>query len=918
MSRPSENELGDLVNSVENILHIWTHNRTVYPGWLAVPGNVRHSLSQNTEKWEPLILKVLPSLAEVKRLKAIRELVWRREIMLDPISQQLEESAQGVLEEIDCQGRTINGVVDTKIDWRAIREAWRTVALALVTAVRYRFEQNVFEQRIEALSPFLQDHPDITHRIHHERCLWAIYSINFGALDGLLKDWRTENCDPVWMMRKAALLFETGRHDKATELSEHALATIREMPADDRSLAGPSREGWALWQAWRNDNWQVLIKRWDELTPLKCNALTEKHHIANAIKGKGETEEAPLFDLGRRQGGGFHWSREESERPIAAYRAIRLSEVAGLPPSVNHMEVATDILKSAAETLAVLYPEMAARLVLRVSTYDQDKTLMRVLSRTRVATLSTNSAGALAEICNSIIEYALLRIVGTDARGYRPIFWLKRMRVAMEALSRLVLRLEPERVETILNKALEYYRNNHVARDFWLESPVRNMLERSWEALPRERRTARVLDLLSEPIVGLDNFKAASNNYPDPGDLLQDALPPPTRTDDNESHWQEVVSLLVRGLRTGGEARKRASCRIAPVVFWGRLTEAESSQVAQALWDEKHTSPNELPSETLLFDWAFFLFPEPELGLAEQRFRCKWLTASSTPQEDEPSLDDILWQIGKTISYLKDHQRSLELSEDERSYLIEVVDQWSDTPVPSHFFPFVESELREPTLQALIGLRTVISELQIPVPIGEKLYKKVQGLNESGSPGFGLIAGLVKALPNRFDDLASTMRMGLVSENVDIAEGAVVGLHHWLMASAEVASHIQPPPNDLVREIGIMIATRRKRALGQALEIAKWVFDEGNDSQKEAIRDLALQGLGYLVEELRYDREHYQDDVPFLRWACAHLALAMAECGLGDDPAVSHWSENIKNDPLPEVRYASPAFRHQSNNPTEN
>ena len=70
--------------------------------------------------------------------------------------------------------------------------------------------------------------------------------------------------------------------------------------------------------------------------------------------------------------------------------------------------------------------------------------------------------------------------------------------------------------------------------------------------------------------------------------------------------------------------------------------------------------------------------------------------------------------------------------------------------MPSHFFPFVESELREPTLQALIGLRTVISELQISVPIGEKLYKKVQGLNESGIPGFGLIAGLVKTLPNRF------------------------------------------------------------------------------------------------------------------------------------------------------------------------
>ena len=150
----------------------------------------------------------------------------------------------------------------------------------------------------------------------------------------------------------------------------------------------------------------------------------------------------------------------------------------------------------------------------------------------------------------------------------------------------------------------------------------------------KDRRTARALDLLSAPIVGLDNFNADPNNYLEPGDLLQSDLPPPIRTDDNESRWQEIVSLLVRGLRTGGEARKRASLRIAPMMFWGRLAEAESSQVAQALWSEEYTSPNDLPGETLLFDWAFLLFIEPELGLAEQCFRRKWLTASNAPQED--------------------------------------------------------------------------------------------------------------------------------------------------------------------------------------------------------------------------------------------------------------------------------------------
>ncbi len=898
---PEENKRESF--SVRNVLKVWTHNREIYPGWLAAPANTRALMEWNTGHYGELVLDVLPDLAPVERLEAIHELVWRWEILLNPISSKFEAAAQDVLKRIDCQNRTIDGSTDPEIEWGPVREAWRTVMLALVTVARHSLDKNVFKQRIKALSPFLQDDPDVDYRIRHERCLWAMYSMDFGALEGLLKDWRTENCDPVWMMRKAALLFETGRHDEATKLSEHALSAIREMPIGDLSLAGPSRESWALWLVAQPKDYQLFSKRWNELSSLKCNALNERRLIEDAIKDNSGTEEAPSFELGTRRAHGQSFSNADSQG--AAYRAIRLSEVAGLPPATDRLGIAENLLKLAAEKLFASDPEMAVRLVLRVSKYDQDKTLMRVFSRTRVAALSTDSARTLAEICNSVVEYALPRMVGADVRGHRPVFWIERMRVAMEVLSRLALRQEPEKVEIILNKALEYYRNDHVARDFWLESPVRNMLERSWEALPRERRTARALDLLNAPIVGLDNFNVDSSNYPDPGGLLQNDLPPPTRTGHNESLWQGIVSLLVSGLRAGGEARRRASLRIAPVVFWGRLTEAEPSQVAQAFWDEKHTSPNGLPSETSLFDWVFLLFPEPELGLGERRFRRKWLTANSTPQGDASSLDDILWQVGNAISGLKNRRRSLELSENERAYLTEVVEQWSDTPVPRQDFPFMASQSHEPTRRALEGLPSILVEIQIPESIGEKLYNKMKDLNESGLPKFGLIAGLIKAMPNRFDELISTMRMGLVSDDVEQAESAAVGLYYWLTRSAEADSQVQPPPNDLVREIGIMIATRRKKALGQALEVAKWVFDEGNDAQKEAIRDLALQGLGYLVEELRYDREHDQDaDIPFLRWRCAHLALAMAECGLGDDPAVTRWLESAKEDPLPEVRYA--------------
>ena len=92
---------------------------------------------------------------------------------------------------------------------------------------------------------------------------------------------------------------------------------------------------------------------------------------------------------------------------LAAYRAVRLSEVAGLPPATKHdgligTGVASDILMSAAGEFAASQAESAIRLVLRVSSYDKDKVLMRILSRIRVAMLSSITAEAIAQTCERV------------------------------------------------------------------------------------------------------------------------------------------------------------------------------------------------------------------------------------------------------------------------------------------------------------------------------------------------------------------------------------------------------------------------------------------------------------------------------------------------------------------------------------
>ena len=937
-------ERGSEKTLVQKTLDIWKHNRRLYPGWLVAPNDMRFRLSWYTEIWEKHILSVISEYEPIERLKAIRELIWRREIVLDPIYSNLEELAQKTLDEINCQDRTINDVADTNVEWGAVREVWRNVALALVTAARLRFDRDVFDKRFEALEPFRRDHPDIDQRMHHEQCLWAISSLDFETLEKLLGAWQTEGCDPAWMLRKAALLIETNRNDDAVQLLNRALSTIRENLGDDRSVAGYSREGWALWLALpfeqefggppseKRIDAPPASQRWRELAHLKCDARAELHAYTEAIKGGIKKKEKLSFDLGVPSNREILLSNAERNQQIVAYRAVRLIEVAGLIP-VN----CRSTLELAADNLSAFAPELAVRLILRIADYDGNSTLTHVLSRTRVAAMPADLASTLAQICVGVIEYALLRIADTSRQS--GISWIERLRVAIEALSRLVLRLDPEMAEKIFDKALEWYRNDHIAQHWWISQPMRHILERSFEALPESSRTEQALKLLGAPIVGLDNFVTGESRYPDPGYLLQQEFPPPIRTSDNENRWQETVSFLIRGLRIGDEARKRAAGRILRVAFWEQLTDSETSQVAQALWNEDHTGSDDLPSGTNLLDWEYFLLPEPESGIAEKRFRRKWLNTNSLSQESVPNLDKILWHVGDAIYGLNKHQRSLELSEEEEEYLVKIIKQWSETPMPLPIHPF-DTERSKSTHRAIIGLQSILLEIQVPKSIAEKLYKKVKAkdlyeperptlgemrerqktndekvkaLNESDLPCKELVAGIVKSWPDCFDDMAMLMRISLVSENADLAYNAAGGLYYWFEAATDSKHQLQPPPDDLIREIGIIIANRRKSVLGWALQVAKLVFEEGNQAQKDVICELVLQGLGYLVKELQYDRMSDEDnDVPFLRWNCFQLARVMAECGFRDNPTIVRWLESAEQDPMPEVRYAAiSASSHQ-------
>ena len=924
---PSSNDEPVSVETVLKLIHVWKHNRSKYPGWLTLPGARRHRLRGSTEKWEPEILRILPELDIIDRLRVIDELVWRHEIVLEPISDALERAATDTITAIDCQCRTVGGDESPDVPWSNVRLAWGRVALVLATTARQRYNRVQFERWVAALSPFVDDHEDVSQQVHYEKVLWALYSLDFSSVDAQLDTWQTDASDPVWMLRKAAMLVECRRTDEARQLTSRALAEIRKAPEDRGSLGGPSREGWSLFMVATLERRSTELpnlearsrhyQRWRELGAVLCDALEEKSLCAEALLDR-PTDEKPVFDLGVRTEGVSY--RSAARRELEARRALWLTEVAGFPAAAG----SKDILKRAAEALVPSEPLLASLLVLRICDYDGDGVLMRVFARMRVAALPDNAVDVVGRCCSQCIDYSVSRIRGPEASA-----WVDRLRVALEILSRLVLRKQPDKVEEILDTALDFYSNRSMAGNRLLTRPLRHLLMRCWEALPELNRTNRVLDLLSAPVVGLDGFEigGAQHSHVDPGEIFlqhQPLLPP--RTLENDDRWEDVVALLIRGLRAGGEARNRASLRIGLPGLCEQLTDDEKSRVADALWHHEYTEPDGLPGNTKLYDWAFLQLPEPGDGLAEQGFRRRWLdkgilerarqreNATTRKISFGPvvphagSLDGVIGQIGIALGEMKRLEDAILFSDDECQLISDFVNEWCDMGIPP-IIRGLRGESSKFTSYAITGLASILLEVPISESLAEKLLDKLGDLHESKIPAYGLVAGLVRILPGRLEDLVMVLRTGLVSDDIYFAESAAAGLFTWLQATADASRGLPPPPDDLIREIGVAIATRRKGMLDQALQIAEWILAEGRAEQKETIRGLSVQGLRFLIEELRYDRHYDREgedvDVPTLRWRCASLAVTLAKLG-SEDPAVAAWMEAIGDDPLPEVRYTKP------------
>jgi hypothetical protein len=223
-------------------------------------------------------------------------------------------------------------------------------------------------------------------------------------------------------------------------------------------------------------------------------------------------------------------------------------------------------------------------------------------------------------------------------------------------------------------------------------------------------------------------------------------------------------------------------------------------------------------------------------------------------------------------------------------------------------FPLVIEDRRQSEYGALQGLRAILLRQDLPQEEAEAVWRKVMTMEDSTArelAGFILYPALARQFPNCANMLTQRLRRGLVSDSQGVAAQAVLGLRHWLHAAQNNTLNISKPHYNLVREISFAIAARRPSILVPALDLARWLLQEGPEDYRSLIVEGCEHGLGCLLEEASYARmrsEVEKHDVPLLRRNCIRLALAVINSGLGNRAAVQGWIDAAREDPLPEVR----------------
>ena len=901
-----------LAEQVMDLARIWRHNRGLYPGWPILPFSKHRHLSGYTESWVEPILKALPSLKPADRLAVMWELIERIELLMEPMTPEL---AKATTETLDAAEELLAG--DSELSDEAtdeIHEARAALMLAMLTDARQYLDATNFDAWVDRVEPVVRRGTPAFHRLHHERCLWEWTKQDFAVLSDLLNAWQTGDADPMWSLRKAVLLVESGDVEGGQELALGTLQGVEHAWARDGRVRTAAPLGWALhWRRalnWAREwderrkgegSWQPDADLWARLVPYDSDARSDLDEYVQQTTEEQRDDSPWTFDLGRQNRIVLSSAAYRSFR--SAWGVIRLLELSGIPYGLPGVFVLGYSLDKAARLIAPYAPAFAARLLLLGGSWNE-KTLNAVLSQTHLARMSDPETSSLFDAARRARDHLLARWTPDSAEDD---FVRGRVENALEVMSRCVVRHGGGSASELLEWALQYRRPRRwVDNQFW--SCIASLWKRSWGAMDMKSRA----DAIPEILMSLIPEDALLTDR-DPVALTLHDLPKIDRNNADEAAWTSCVRRICTGLGGNEYARELAFGRLYWMARNDLLADAEGHEVAIGLWRTVEPDSDGLPHIRRVDDWMYLVVPEPDLGVAEGRFRTKWIGREfKAPSGSTSTGDDILRNVAAAWNPDCVGDQVIALSGEEEDWLWSFVEDWLRYEASQRFWSGTSRGLEVPRLVDLLIHRHAPGSVvkRMAEAVAPTIGQRARSAEEWGSPENEhlMIAASAAFGGEEPAEAEHRIRLGARSPDERVSLASWNALRWWIRESARPGGFgMQRPSAEGVRDIGVAIGTSQQSGLIGALRAACAVYQSRNPEFVEAIHAQTIQGLRQLRSELDYrasvaDRR-LSDELPVRRHWCVWLAWAITHADKGDDDVVQSWIKTGDDDPLCVVRF---------------
>lgn len=876
--------------------------RAAYPGWVVASAGVRSSVEHAILPWKAIASRAFTEISRKEQHRLIYELAWLHSIALLPPSYQLRRWMIELLE----------GEVEFELPASEVDQ----LAFWLLQDARQQLDFPQYGKWLDYLEKRTSKSQELSTAILHERCLLARDLLRYDELEELAD--RVEGDDPMWKVRRAALLSELGAVEKARRALQEAVQDLRlRRSSGARSIWLDSRFAWLSLLAssirphhlrgnhvaeveaefLEDDKWQARYAQiksdpWAELRSTIDQLRTRIEHLKE-LKPAARS----LFDAG-------HYLPSQRTRTIG--RAIdadvsivgrRIVDGAGVPNALDHIGFPARTIRTQCAELETTREPMALLRAISVLADHKDSLLEKVLNRISVAQLTEACAETVSDALFKAIKFSRskLRSAGPES----SMFWTERVRTLLEIASRISVRLSASTAKLWFEFAMEFAESPECSQ-WWLFEVLGHLIARSLEPLEAKERGALTLGLFKFPLASERRVFGPDREWPEPSKFLERME---IDRSDNEEAWSIRIQQLIVAVRQAEEnSRTSAALRLLALRERKALTDAETMQLSASLW-ARTSEQTSLPADVNLLPHVFIQLDASRAPTVEAAVRSKWFA----PTMDKFNREAVEVLLGLT-SVFRRSARPLTLAEAEAIALVAAIVRqtvnWSserreDDPFDLH--PTNDRYLKKQSgLLIADGALPAISSGNGSAEL-ETLLTAIESKDAAHlTPS---LPELARVSPHLKARAMSALQRAIKSSDETLIRGGYEGVLRWI----DRVDRPEMPafPDWLAHSIAVHISLRRRPGLYEALLCGLRLLEKVRLEASDV--DLVVEGLSFLSTETNYDRFAGDDNaaraITLERQLCVRIARLLMANGRQDE-ALQQWVTIAKSDPLPEVRLA--------------